>query len=78
MSITELKLQIISKITAIEDELILEEIYKLVELESKMDSFYRLTDDERKAVEIGLKDIKENRVYSSEAADNMIKEWLRK
>jgi hypothetical protein len=78
MSITELKLQIISKITAIEDELILEEIYKLVELESEMDSVYRLTDDERKAVEIGLKDIKENRVYSSEAADNMIKKWLRK
>ena len=78
MSITELKMQIINKISAIEDELILEEIYKLVELESEMDSVYRLTDDERKAVEAGLKDIKENRVYSSEAADNMIKEWLRK
>ena len=78
MSVTELKLQIINKIATIEDELILEEIYKLVELESEMDSIYRLTDDERKAVEAGLKDIKENRVYSSEAADNMIKEWLRK
>jgi hypothetical protein len=78
MSATELKLQIINKITTIEDELILEEIYKLVDLESGMDSVYRLTIDERKAIDIGLKDIKENRVYSSEAADNMIKEWLRK
>jgi len=78
MSVTELKLQIINKIATIEDELILEEIYKLVELESEMDSIYRLTEDERKAVEAGLKDIKENRVYSSEAADNMIREWLRK
>jgi hypothetical protein len=50
----------------------------LVDLESGMDSVYRLTDDERKAIDVGLKDIKENRVYSSEAADNMIKEWLRK
>ncbi len=75
MSVTELKLQIINKIATIEDELILEEIYKLVELESEMDSIYRLTEDERKAVEAGLKDIKENRVYSSEAADNMIREW---
>ena len=58
--------------------MILEEIYKLVDLESGMDSVYRLTVDERKAIDIGLKDIKENRVYSSEAADNMIKEWLRK
>ena len=78
MSATELKLRIINKITTIEDELILEEIYKLVDIESGMDSVYRLTIDERKALDIGLKDIKENRVYSSEAADNMIKEWLRK
>jgi hypothetical protein len=78
MSVTELKLQIINKITTIEDELILEEIYKLVDLESGMDSVYRLTVDERKAIDVGLKDIKENRVYSSEAADNMMKEWLRK
>lgn len=78
MSVTELKLQIINKITTIEDELILEEIYKLVDIESGMDSLYRLNDDERKAIDIGLKDVKENKVYSSEAADNMIKEWLRK
>lgn len=78
MSVTELKLRIINKITAIEDELILEEIFRLVDRESEMDSVYRLTDDERKAVDLGLKDIKEGRVYSSEAADNMIKEWLRK
>lgn len=78
MSVSELKLQIINKISAIEDELILEEIYKLVDMESGMDAVYRLTDDERKAIETGLKDIKENRVYSSEAADNMIREWLKK
>jgi hypothetical protein len=78
MSVTELKLRIINKITTIEDELILEEIFRLVDRESEMDSVYRLTDDERKAVDLGLKDIKEGRVYSSEAADNMIKEWLKK
>ena len=78
MSATELKLQIINKITSIEDELILEEIYKLVSLESEMDSVYRLTDAERTAVDLGLKDVKEGRVYSSEAAENMIKEWLGK
>jgi hypothetical protein len=78
MSATDLKLRIINKITTIEDELILEEIYKLVDIESGMDSVYRLTVDERKAIDIGLKDIKENRVYTSEAADNLIKEWLKK
>ena len=78
MSVTELKLRIINKITAIEDELILEEIFKLVDMESEMDSVYRLTDPERKAIAIGLEDVKEGRVYSSEAAEHMIKEWLRK
>ena len=78
MSVTELKLQIINKISAIEDKLVLEEIFKLVEIESEMDSIYRLTDKEQKALEIGLNDVKKGRVYSSEAADNMIKEWLRR
>ena len=75
MSVTELKLQIINKISAIEDKLVLEEIFKLVEIESEMDSIYRLTDKERKSLEAGLNDVKKGRVYSSEAADNMIKEW---
>ena len=78
MSLTELKLQIINKVTSITDELILEEIYKLVSLESEMDSIYRLTDSERNAIADGLKDVKEGRVYSSEAAEKMIKEWLEK
>lgn len=78
MSSTELKLQIISKITTITDELILEEIYRLVNRESGMDSVYRLTDAERNAIAEGLEDVKEGRVYSSEAAENMIKEWLEK
>ena len=69
MSSTELKLQIISKITTITDELILEEIYRLVNRESGMDSVYRLTDAERNAIAEGLEDVKEGRVYSSEAAE---------
>ena len=71
---TELKLQIINKVSSITDELILEEIYKLVSIESEMNSIYRLTDTERSAVAKGLEDVKEGRVYSSEAAENMIKE----
>ena len=78
MSVTELKLQIINKISSIEDKLVLQEIFKLVEIESEMDSIYRLTNEERKSLEAGLNDVKKGRVYSSEDADNMVKEWLRK
>jgi hypothetical protein len=78
MSTTELKQRIISRITSIENELILEEIFKLVEKESEIDSLYRLTDTERKAIEIGLADLKDGRVYSTEVAENMIQTWLKK
>lgn len=78
MSATELKLQIIDKVTSIKDELILEEIYKLVNLESDMETVYTLTNAEKKAVDLGLKDIKEGRVYSPEVAKNMLKEWRKK
>jgi predicted transcriptional regulator len=78
MSAAELKLQIIKKISSINDELILEEIYRLIELESGMDSIYRLSDEEKKAIETGRKDINEGRLYTSEQANNMIKEWLKK
>ena len=56
MSATELKLQIINKVTSIKDELILEEIYKLVDLGSDLDAVNVLTDAEKKAIDLGLKD----------------------
>ena len=78
MSANELKLRIIDKVSSITDESILEEIYKLVNIESEMDTIYRLSDEEKKAIELGLKDIEQGRVYTSEQADHMMKEWLRK
>lgn len=78
MSATELKIQIIEKVTAINDEFILAEIYRLVNIEADMESIYRLSEEEKMAIELGLKDLHEGRVYTSEQADNLMKEWLRK
>jgi predicted transcriptional regulator len=78
MSASELKLHIINKVSSINDASILKEIYKLVNMESEIDTEYRLSAEEKKAIELGLKDIEEGRVYTSEQADNMLKEWLRK
>ena len=78
MSATELKQQIINRVTAMTDEATLGEIYKLVNLEFEMESVYKLTEKERAAIEIGFNDVKAGRVYSPEAAENMIKEWLKK
>lgn len=78
MSAVELRNKIISKLSAIEDEKILEEIYDLVQMESEIDSIYKLTDNEKKAVEAGLKDIDGGKVFSSEKANQQIREWLKK
>lgn len=78
MSTTELKLAIINKITSIKDTEILSEIYRLVNLGSNIDTSYKLSEEEKKAIELGLKDVKEGRLYSNEQADNLIQEWLKK
>ena len=78
MSVIELKLQIINRLSTIDDEQVLEEILKLVNFESDMDAVYQLTDAEKKAIDAGLKDVKEGKVYSSEEADMMMNKWLRK
>ena len=78
MSATELKLEIIKKLTAIEDELVLEEIYRLVAAESEMDGLYNLSGEEIKSIQAGLEDAKAGRVYSHAEAKEMVKEWLKK
>lgn len=78
MSVIELKSQIINKVSSINDELILEEIYKLVNTESEIDVLYQLSDLEKNAVVRGLQDIEKGKVMSSEHANSLIKEWLKK
>lgn len=74
MSATELKLEIINKIISITDTEILSEIYRLVNLETS----FKLSEEDKKAIEIGLKDIKEGRVYTSEKANYLLQKWLKK
>jgi predicted transcriptional regulator len=78
MSITELKLEIIKKLTAIEDELVLEDIYRLVTAESGLEAVYKLSDEEIGAIQAGLEDVNAGRVYTSEQAKQIVKEWLKK
>ena len=78
MSATELKLEIIKKLTVIEDELLLEEIYRLVASESEVEGIYNLSDEEIKSIQAGLEDAKAGRVYSHAEAKQMVKGWLKK
>jgi hypothetical protein len=78
MSVSELKLRIINKITSIEDQIILEEILQVVEKEESLKAVYSLTDEETRAVEEGLSDVQAGNMHSSMVAENIIREWLKK
>lgn len=78
MSTLELRSQIIQKLNAIEDKATLEEVYNLVMLESEIESLHKLSEDDKIAVEAGLNDIKNGKVYSSDQANTLIQEWLKK
>jgi hypothetical protein len=78
MSVSELKLQIINKITSIEDQIILEEILRVVEKEEQLKKLYELTEEETYAVQEGLNDVRDEKLHSSIVAENMIREWLKK
>ena len=78
MSAIELRKRIIEKLSSIEDELILKEIYDIIQIESGIDSVYKLTAEERGAIDAGLKDIRDGKIVSSEKANDLIREWLKK
>jgi predicted transcriptional regulator len=78
MSVTELRKRIINSVGAIEDEAILNEIHELIKMETEMDSVYKLTDQEKSAIEVGLKDSKAGKIVSSEEANELIAQWLKK
>ncbi|MEO5910740.1 MAG: hypothetical protein ABIP95_07615 [Pelobium sp.] len=78
MSTAELRNQIIHKLNTIEDEAMLSDIYKLIEMESEIETVYQLSIEEKEAVEMAFQDIDEGKAYSSLAADALLKKWLKK
>ena len=77
MSVIELRKRIIEKLSSIEDEVVLKEIYDIVRIESGLDLVYRLTEEEKKAIDEGLKDVKDGKIVSSEKANDLIRGWLK-
>jgi hypothetical protein len=71
------KEKIIEKIQKIEDESILEDLLEVIDLELES-GIVQLNNEQKSAIDEGLKDIEEGRSYSNEEARNMIDEWMKK
>ena len=78
MSTIELRKRLIDKIQKTDNENLLEEAYRLLELETENIDVYKLTDDQRKAVNEGKQQIKDGKFLTDEQANKEIEGWLSK
>jgi hypothetical protein len=67
----ELKKKIIEEVNSISDEAILTDIYQLLQHEQTGE--YKLSEEENSAVQDGIEDIKQGRVFSSKEANSIMR-----
>jgi len=78
MNITVLKETLISKIQDIQDENILKEVYRLLQIESDDLESYTLTDEQINVVNEAKEQISKGEFLTHEEAQNKINQWLNK
>ena len=76
MSTIELKKRLIDKIQKTENEGLLEEAYRLLELETSDIEIYKLSDNQKLIVEESRQQIKNGQFLTDEQANKEIDEWL--
>jgi hypothetical protein len=77
MSTLEIKNKLIDKIRTTEDQHLLEEIYRLIEIESEDFEPMKLSSEQKQAIAQGQKDIKEGKFLTDKEANDEIDQWLK-
>jgi predicted transcriptional regulator len=78
MMTIELRKKLIDKIQETKDDRILEEAYRLLELETDDIEVYKLNDDQKNAIGEARQQIKNGEFLTEEKANKEIDEWLKK
>jgi hypothetical protein len=78
MSTTELRKRLIDKIQKTDNENLLQEAYRLLELETEDIEIYKPSDDQKRAVDEARQQIKSGQFLTNDQADKEIDEWLSK
>ncbi len=78
MSTIELRKRLIDKIHKTKDERILEEAYRLLELETEDIEIYRLNLDQKEAISEARQQVKNGQFLTEDQANKEIDEWLSK
>ena len=78
MSTIELRNTIIDKIKKIDDEDLLNEVNRLIEIETSDIEIYKFSDEQKAAIEEDEDQINRGEFLTDEEATKDIKEWLKK
>lgn len=78
MSTSELKKRLIDKIKETDNNNLLEEAFRLLQLESEDIEAYKLSEDQKNAVNEARQQIKNGQFLTDDEANKDIDEWLRK
>ncbi len=74
----DVKERIIKKVNNIQDQQLLEELLKAVELESEIEHFDELTEEEQNAIDKGIDDADSGKLYSNSESSEEVQQWLKK
>ena len=77
MTIVELKERLIETINGLDDEITLERISWIIDIDAEAGNVYKMSDEEKVAVEDGRNQIKNGQWLSHEDANKQIDEWLK-
>ena len=78
MSTAEFKKNLIEKIKKIDNEDLLNDVNRLIDLETSNDDIYVLNEEEEQAIAEAENQIKNGRFLTNEEAKKDIAEWLKK
>jgi hypothetical protein len=78
MSKAEIKKELISRIEAMEDEGVLEEVYRILGINTGDVDTVVLTSFQQSAIDAGLNDIELGHTLSDDEANRDIAQWLKK
>lgn len=73
----ELKEKLINSINKTDNEELLHEVYRLLEIENEDIAMFKLSDEQRMAISISQQQIKIGEFVTNQEADNEIEEWLK-
>ena len=78
MSSQEMKNKLIDKIQLTDDDNILEEVYRILDVSTQEVDRIILSDDQKAQINKGMLDIEEGRFLTNDEANREIEEWLKK